>query len=70
MSHESSNKFCDSPQGKSRLKSPNLMTRPFTATFTRLNVNSSDLRNVDSGEQKKFHLSNSHLICETFNNGP
>ena len=43
------------------------MTRPFTATFTRLNINFSDLRIIDNGEQKKFHLSNSHLIGDTFN---
>ena len=29
--------------------------------------NSSILRNIDRGEQNKFHLSNSHLICKSFN---
>ena len=29
--------------------------------------NTSILRNIDSGEQNKFHLSNGHLICKSFN---
>ena len=56
MSHDSSHKSSDSPKGKSWLKSPNLMTRPFTICGMS-DSNSSRLEGVELVPKSQFEES-------------
>ena len=40
---------------------------PLRVLYNKNWPNSLILRNIDSGEQNKFNLSNGHLICKSFN---